>query len=286
MKLVNTKPFRIVLLVIVSLFISVLGATSSAHAAPLPIPQLTQPVVDPDHLLSPSDFQTLNKRLRSFADSKGSQIVLYVFKTRGEEAIEQLGIRVAETWKVGRKGSSDGVLILLALDDREVRIEVGQGFEGALTDVTSKRIIEDIMIPHFKDNDVFGGLSAGIDAVIKVISGESLPPPPRHHSGGGGGGSSNPIPMAFWIGLVVAFILAQPLGHPLGSTLGALVTFFIGLISMSLIGAAVTAVILWIFMFFGGSGLIGFSGGGFSSSGGGFSGGGGSFSGGGASGKW
>ena len=139
------------------------------------VPPLVGRVVDQTGTLSSGDVATLNQTLRSFEARKGSQIAVLIVPTTDGEAIEQFSLRVAETWKIGRKKIDDGALIVVAKNDRHLRIEVGYGLEGALTDVTSKRIIDEIITPKFKTGDFAGGISAGVDRIIRVIDGEKLP---------------------------------------------------------------------------------------------------------------
>ena len=134
-------------------------------------------VVDQTGTLSSGDVASLNQTLRNFEARKGSQIAVLIVPTTDGEAIEQFSLRVAETWKIGRKKIDDGALLVVAKNDRHLRIEVGYGLEGALTDVTSKRIIDEIITPKFKAGDFAGGISAGVNRIIRVIDGEKLPAP-------------------------------------------------------------------------------------------------------------
>ena len=139
------------------------------------VPPLVGRVVDQTGTLGSGDVATLNQTLRYFEARKGSQIAVLIVPTTDGEAIEQFSLRVAETWKIGRKKIDDGALLVVAKNDRHLRIEVGYGLEGALTDVTSKRIIDEIITPKFKSGDFAGGISAGVDRIIRVIDGEKLP---------------------------------------------------------------------------------------------------------------
>src|SRR5207344_3150798 len=133
--------------------------------------------VDQTGTLSVGDIASLDRTLRDFEARKGSQIAVLIVPTTQPEAIEQYSIRVAEQWKLGRKGVDDGALLLVAKDDRALRIEVGYGLEGALPDAIAKRIVEDIIVPRFKSGDFYGGIDAGVEGMIKVVDGEPLPPP-------------------------------------------------------------------------------------------------------------
>src|ERR1700744_441404 len=151
--------------------------------ADVAVPPLTGRVVDQTGTLSSSDVASLSQTLQDFEAKKGSQIAVLIVPTTEPEAIEQYSIRVADAWKVGRKKVDDGAILLVAKNDHRLRIEVGYGLEGALTDVTSKRIIDEFIVPKFKDGDFAGGIRAGVDRIIKMIDGEPLPaPPPRTQS--------------------------------------------------------------------------------------------------------
>lgn len=139
------------------------------------VPPLTNRVVDLGTTLSSEQQAALENRLRAFEQRKGSQIAVLIVPSTRPEAIEQYAIRVAEQWKIGRNKVDDGAILVVARNDRAVRIEVGYGLEGALNDAAVKRIIDDIIVPRFKQNDYAGGISAGVDGMIKVIDGEPLP---------------------------------------------------------------------------------------------------------------
>lgn len=273
---------------------------TSANAE-LAVPPLSSAVTDLSGLLNAAQRNELEQRLRAFSAQKGSQVAILIVPTTKPETVEQYAIRVAENWKLGRKGVDDGVLILLASADREVRIEVGYGLEGALPDVTAKRIIEEVMIPYFKQNDYFGGLKAGAERVIGVIEGEALPPPAqRRTQANGPAGFEGFVPIFF---VIVAF-LGSMLKRMFGRFLGAGATgLAAGGAGWLILGGVLSAGVAGFFGFllalllgsggrrgggFGGGGGFssgGFGGGGFGSSGG-FGGGGGGFGGGGASGRW
>jgi len=156
--------------------------TSLAPAlANVAVPSLVGRVVDQTGTLSSGDVASLNQTLRSFEARKGSQIAVLIVPSTEGEAIEQFSLRVAETWKIGRKKIDDGALLVIAKNDRHLRIEVGYGLEGALTDATTKRIIDEEITPKFKTGDFAGGVSAGINRMIRVIDGEKLPAPEPEH---------------------------------------------------------------------------------------------------------
>ena len=132
-----------------------------AAFAQVPVPPLSGPVVDQTGTLSSDEIDSLAKKIRDFEARKGSQISVLIVPTTQPEEIEQYSIRVAEAWKIGRKKIDDGAILLVAKNDRKLRIEVGYGLEGALTDVTTRRIIDEIITPRFRNGDFAGGISAG-----------------------------------------------------------------------------------------------------------------------------
>ena len=277
-----------------------------AASADVAVPPLTGRVVDQTATLSSGDIASLQQTLKNLELRKGSQIAVLIVPTTAPETIEQYSIRVAEAWKIGRKKIDDGALLVVAKDDRKLRIEVGYGLEGALTDATSKRIIDEIITPRFRTGDFAGGISAGVDRIIGVVDGEKLPAPqPREQQ------SSDFLshidllnPFTLFAVFIVGTILRATLGRLIGAAatggiVGALAWFIAG----SLVASIIAAIIAFVLTMFvetptsscrgGGRGWSGGYGGGSysgsgsgSSDGGGFSGGGGSFGGGGASGSW
>ena len=272
-----------------------------------PIPHLkNRRVVDEAQLLSAQQITSLDQKLAAFEQRKGSQIVVLIVPTTAPEAIEQYSIRVVEgeggeDWKIGREGIDDGILLLVAKNDRKLRIEVGYGLEGAVPDITANRIINEIIVPRFKAGNFSGGINAGVDALIGLVDGEALPEPEA--SSGSGWEDNHWLVFMFFPLVIISQILKKLLGKTFGKMVTAGLGFVVGwwLASFS-IGIILAVVILFIsFMTFGGGGGRGggyygggygggsFGGGSFgggSSFGGGFSGGGGSFGGGGASGGW
>src|ERR1700680_822348 len=142
-----------------------------AAAADVAVPPLSGRVVDQTGTLSASDISSLTQTLRDLETRKGSQVAVLIVPTTAPETIEQYAIRAAEAWKIGRKKIDDGALLVVAKNDRHLRIEVGYGLEGALTDATTKRIIDEDITPKFKSGDFAGGVSAGINRMIRVIDG-------------------------------------------------------------------------------------------------------------------
>jgi uncharacterized protein len=270
------------------------------------VPALTGRVVDQTGTLASGDIASLTQMLADLQTRKGSQIAVLIVPTTDGEAIEQFSLRVAEAWKIGRKKIDDGALLVVAKNDRHLRIEVGYGLEGALTDVTTKRIIDEVITPKFKSGDFAGGISAGVDRMIALINGEKLPAPePAHWDSPNSFDAFNP----FWLffAFVVSGILRTTLGRLIGSiatggVVTALAWFLFGNLGAAL-AAGVLAFLIAVFIDLvpsgsgRGSSGSGWSGGssssdwssssGGSSDSGGFSGGGGgSFGGGGASGSW
>jgi uncharacterized protein len=262
-------------------------------AAEVAVPPLSERVVDQTGTLSSADIDTLTQRLKNLEARKGSQVAVLMVTTTAPETIEQYSIRVAEAWKIGRKKIDDGALLVIAKNDRKLRIEVGYGLEGALNDATAARIIDEVITPRFRSGDFAGGVSAGVDRMIRVIDGEGLPaPPPRQSSGSSS--SFDPSFVLFAL-LVVGAIMRTTLGRLLGSVAtGGVVAALAWFIAGSLAASIIAGVIAFIFTMFadsiawsGGGGSYSQSGGSVSGgSSGGFSGGGGSFGGGGASGSW
>ena len=154
---------------------------ASVAFAIVAVPPLVGRVVDQTGTLSSGDITALNQTIRDLETRKGSQIAVLIVPTTDQESIEQFSLRVAEAWKIGRKKIDDGALLVVAKNDRHLRIEVGYGLEGALTDVASKRIIDETITPKFKTGDFTGGISSGVDPIIKVADGEKLPAPALPH---------------------------------------------------------------------------------------------------------
>ena len=256
------------------------------------IPPLSGRVIDLTATLSAAQKNTLEQTLQNFEAKKGSQIAVLIISSTAPETIEQYSMRVVEQWKLGRNKIDDGVLLIVAKNDRTLRIEVGYGLEGTLNDATSKRIISEIITPKFKRGDFYGGINDGLNSMMRVIDGEPLPASARRTNNG-----INPstleaiIPVIFILVLAVGSFLRSLLGKFLGAIatggLTALVAWvFVG----TIFSALLIGVLALLFTLFGESmgGLIGRRyGGKFGGrSGGGFSGGGGGFGGGGASGRW
>ena len=264
--------------------------------AEIPVPPLTARVTDLTGTLSADQRAALEQKLAAFEAKKGSQVAVLMVPTTQPEAIEQYSIRVVEQWKLGRKGVDDGVLLLVAKNDRKLRIEVGRGLEGTIPDAIAKRIVSDVITPRFKEGDFYEGITAGVDRIFRVIEGEPLPPPTktRQQSGINFAGLENLLIIGFVLVFAIGSVLRAMFGRFFGAGIIGVVT---GVIAWTMIGAFAIAIIVAILAFilslFGGTHMGrggyyggGSSGGGWSSGGGGFSGGGGGFSGGGAGGSW
>jgi uncharacterized protein len=292
---------RLSLTLLVALLLS---GTARADVA---IPPLNSRVTDQTGTLTAEQVGSLEQTLAAFEARKGSQVAVLIVPTTQPETIEQYSIRVVEQWRLGRKKVDDGALLIIAKNDHTLRIEVGYGLEGALTDVVCARIIREIITPRFRDGDFYGGISDGINRMIGVIDGEPLPAPPQ------------PVhlttsPALFSPVILFAVILMSQFSRSLfgrfpgalltGGATGALSWFLIGLASLAIPIAFVGFLVTLLggssgrvigpgspgrfgggFGGFGGGGFGG-GGGGFGGGGGGFSGGGGGFGGGGASGGW
>jgi uncharacterized protein len=280
------------------LFVLLFAASAWADVA---VPPLKGRVTDLTGTLKTEQVASLEQLLQSFEARKGSQIAVLMVPTTAPETIEQYALRVAEQWKIGRKKVDDGAILVVAKDDRALRIEVGYGLEGALNDATANRIIREVIVPRFREGDFFGGISAGVDRTIRVIDGEPLPAPAKA-APPADEGVLQILPVLLILALVAGAILRRLLGRFVGSlatggVVGALAWLLAGALAIALL-AAIVAFFFTLMSGVGGSGRRyyggfpggyggggGWGGGGFGG-GGGFSGGGGSFGGGGASGRW
>ncbi|HEY7638730.1 MAG TPA: TPM domain-containing protein [Steroidobacteraceae bacterium] len=278
----------------------------SGALAEVAVPPLQAPVTDLTGTLTQDQITQLDQQLRNLQARKGNYMAILLVPTTQPETIEQYSIRVVETWKLERPGVQDGLLILVAKQDRAVRIEVGYGLEGAVPDVLANRIIEQVISPRFRAGDFFGGLHEALERIGALIEGEPLPEPAQRSPGAQGIGSF--LPLLLMVVLVGGGILRRMLGTFGGASVtagiaAAIVWFLTSTLAIA-IGAAVIAFIVALFSGggggwtsrrrggwgggFGGWTGGGWGGGGWGGSGGGGWGGGGSggFGGGGASGRW
>ncbi len=257
--------------------------------ADVAVPPLKARVTDLTATLDAAQKAALEQTLAAFEARKGAQVAVLMVPTTQPETVEQYAVRVEETWKLGRKGVDDGVLLLIAKDDRKLRIEVGYGLEGVLPDALAKRIIADDIVPRFKQGDFYGGVTAGVDRITRVIDGEALPPPMAQSGNGGDWDFNSLLAMGFFAVVFLGGILRAIVGRAVGAGIvGAVLGFAVWFFTGTLIVALIAGVIAFIFALAGGSsgGWGGSSGGWSSGGGGGFSGGGGGSGGGGASGSW
>ena len=272
---------------LISLLLLALALVARAEVE---VPPLQARVTDLTGTLTDQQKAYLESMLADFEKQKGSQVVVLIVPTTQPETIEEYGIRVADEWKIGREGVDDGVILLVAKDDRRVRIEVGYGLEGAIPDAYAKRIIENIIIPKFRQGRFYEGISDGLGAIMSLIEGEELPEVTSAASSDKQGDKwvSYFIFAIFGLSFLSAFIKNKKVKL-------AILLIFAGIIFLVTwkIVFSIMAVIFGLPVMFGrGRGGVyyggGFSGGGGGGSfgGGGFSGGGGGFGGGGASGSW
>ena len=281
-----------------------------------PVPPLTARVTDLTGTLTADQRGTLEQKLAAFEVAKGSQLAVLIVATTRPEEIEQYSIRVVDQWKLGRgavggKRVDDGALLLIAKNDHRMRIEVGYGLEGVLTDAMSNRIISETIAPAFREGNYYEGIDAGLDQMMKLIQGEPLPPPEHSWQTGQHRGGGSLLPELFFAVLVGSVVLRAIFGRTVGSFLtglgaGALVWiagYAVVLAGLAGIGAFLLTMLMGLARtsgwsssprsggfgggwggYGGGFGGGGFGGGGFG--GGGFGGGGGGFGGGGSSGSW
>lgn len=267
--------------------------------AQLAVPPLTARVTDQTGTLTREQQAGLERMLQEFEARKGTQIAVLMVASTKPEPIEQYALRVGEQWKIGRKKVDDGAILVVAKDDRALRIEIGYGLEGVLNDATASRIIREVIVPRFREGDFYGGINAGLDRMMRLIDGEPLPAPQKTASPAAEGGWMQLLPMLLIVALIGGGILRAMFGRFLGAAAtGGVVGFLAWTLAGTLLIALIAALFAFIFTLGGGGGRryygggfpgggIGFPrGGGGWGGGGGFRGGGGSFGGGGASGRW
>lgn len=287
------------------LLVWLLALGASAQGV-LPVPALSSHVIDSTATLSGAQQQALDSKLAAFESSSGAQVVILMVPTTQPEDIASYAQRIGDAWKIGRKGVGDGLLLVIAKNDRKIRIEVAKSLEGAIPDLAAKQIIDSAITPRFKQDDYAGGVDAGVDRIMGLIKGEALLAPVAQAGMGMSGDDSQWAPMLaflFFAVMIGGGIARKVLGNKLGSLVtGGLVGLFVNSLTASLLLAILTALAAVVFTLvssvgrsfrgtggggFGGSGSGGGWGSGGDSGGGGFSsGGGGDFGGGGASGDW
>lgn len=275
----------------------------SQAQAQLAVPTLVAHVMDTTGTLNAVQVQQLEAKLTAFEQSRGTQMVLLLVPTTQPEDIASYSNRVANSWKIGRKEIGDGLLLVVAKDDRRVRIEVAKTLEGAIPDLAAKRVIDQVITPRFKQGDFAGGLDAAVDQLMALITGEALPAPVAAVRSVKNGFQWTDLAIFMFFAVPVVGAVARSIfGTKLGSlATGGLVGGIALLVTASLAIAALAALVGFVFALFSGlmpgggrgagrhggwgSGGGGF-GGGFGGGGGFGSGGGGDFGGGGASGRW
>ena len=279
----------------------------------LPVPPLTGRVIDQTGTLTPPQAEALTNKLAAIETTHGSQLVILIVPTTAPEDVASFAQRVGEQWKVGRKDVGDGLIVVVAKNDRAVQIQVAKSLQGAVPDIAAGRIIQQQIVPAFRAGDFAGGLNTAVDRLGERIASEGLPQPSGSRQGGpqrdarGGGFDFQTIAIFLFVAVpMLGGILSRAMGRKLGAlatgaavggvgwflTASLLAALGIGVVALFMVGAmGVGGVgggrrggggpIIW------GGGGGGFGGGGFGGGGGGFSsGGGGSFDGGGASGRW
>jgi uncharacterized protein len=294
-----------------------LAPTVVSFALALDVPPLRGRVNDYAGMLPADRARALEERLTRFEAETGHQIVVLTLPTLQGDSLEDFSIRVAESWKIGKKGFDNGAILLIVRDDRRLRIEVGYGLEGVLPDAIANRIINQVITPRFRSGDFAGGIEAGVDTMFKVTKGEVLPE--RSRAGGRNAAQGSSLMTIFMITVILALFIGMTSRRLLGGAFGGAAS---GLVA-SLFGAGGVGLVLLLAVIVGavvgavgstvgtgsagnqwtggsrrgsrGGGIFpgglggggGFGGGGFGDGGGGgFGGGGGGFGGGGASGSW
>jgi uncharacterized protein len=300
---------------LLALCLAAVAQTSAPAGGLQPVPPLKARVTDLTGTLSAAQQSALEQKLAAFEAAKGSQLAVLIVPTTQPEEIEQYSIRVVDQWKLGRKQVNgqrvdDGALLLVAKNDRKVRIEVGYGLEGVLTDATTNRIIDETIGPDFRQGNFYGGIDGALEQMMKLINGEPLPPPDErwHGRAGAGAHGTSLLPELLFAVLFGSVVLRGIFGRTLGSAFtgaGAGLLVWLTMHTAVLAGiAGVGGFLIAMLLGLGrggsgwstnpragglGGGWGGFGGGGLGGGGfggGGFGGGGGGFGGGGASGSW
>jgi uncharacterized protein len=266
--------------------------------AEVAVPPLAAHVTDLTNTLDSSQVQSLDTQLAEFEKTKGAQLAVLMLPTTQPETIEQYSLRVVEQWKLGRKKVDDGALLIIAKDDRKMRIEVGYGLEGALNDATAKRIIAEVITPPFKQGNFAAGIEAGLQSMMQVVGGEPLPALVAQQGSKSTPNFETMIVLTFVLVVVVGGMLRTVLGRlPAAGLVGGIAGGLAWWILMPVFGAVAVGVVAFVLSLLSGtarnagsfrSGRGGFGGDVSAGGGGGSSwgGGGGGFGGGGASGGW
>ncbi len=206
------KPSRILLTLCTALLLATAAAQDIA-----PIPPLKARVTDVAGMLKPNQRAALENKLQEHETQTGNQVAILIVNNTGAEAIEQYGIRVAETWKIGRKGIDDGVILIVAKDTRKLRLEVGRGAEGVIPDAYAKRIVQDVISPRFRQNDFYGGLNDGVTTIHTLLNKEAFPPPKKSARSSRNDSSPGLFSLLFLLIPVLAIITAIRRARRFGS---------------------------------------------------------------------
>ena len=289
---------------LIAIFLIATGTLTAGAQEVLPVPALSGRIIDQTQTLSASDRQGIEARLQELEEKSGSQVVVLMVPTTAPEDIAAYAHRVASEWKIGRRDVGDGLLVVVAKNDRRMRIEVARALEGAIPDLAASRIIDSAMASRFRENDYAGGIRAALDQIGVRIAGESLPAPTTRTGPQGkqdmdwGGLAVFLFFGVMFIGPIVRRIFGNRLGSVLVGGGTGMLAYLLTASALLAGGAGIVALLLTLLSnskgggpWIGGGGLGGGRGGGFGGGlgggGGGFSsGGGGSFGGGGASGRW
>ncbi|MEQ1740607.1 MAG: YgcG family protein [Methyloglobulus sp.] len=243
------------------------------------IPKLSSRVTDITNTLSTEQVQALESKLAAFEAKKGSQIAVLIVPTTQPEDIAEFAIKVVDLWGIGRKGIDDGLILIIAKNDRKIRVEVNYGLEGVIPDAIAKRIGTETIAPYFKNNDYYGGINAGVDQIIGFIEGEQLPAPTRTNTSQQDEGG---FIFLLFGGLFAGSMLSSMLGRVAGGMIAGIGS---GILAYFLLGFGIGAILIGIIVFFLTSARSG-GGGGWSNGGGGYYGGGSSWGGGSSGGSW
>ncbi len=267
----------------------VLASMAGTGHALVAVPALRAHVTDGSGILSADERDALERKLQAFEDARGAQLAVLIVPGTAPETIEQYAIRVAETWRLGRSGVDDGLLLLIASKEHALRIEVGYGLEGRVPDALARRVIDETITPHFRRGEFGAGIDAGMQQLMQLIEGEPLPPPQAREPTR----LPDQVPLLFLALFTVSSWWRRILGRFGAACLaGGAMALIVWLMSRTTVLAWVCGVLAFVVVLLPGvegrgSWRGGGSGGGFGGgSGGGFSGGGGRFGGGGASGRW